>query len=204
MRGLRDRIERRIGHEGRGWVFTRKDLRDIAPSGPIGVILGRLVRDGMIRRIGRGLFDYPDQSRLAKGSMPPDIEKAAQAIARKHRWTITPEGAMAANLLGLSRQVPAKIVYLSDGPSRKIAVGNQMIEFRNASPKDLRLDHYTSRLTAHALRFLGKDNVDEAVIEHLRKKLTTRERNCFLQDARYGTDWILDVAQAISRGKKRG
>lgn len=204
MQGLRDRIERRIVREGRGWVFTRKDLRDIAPSGPIGVILGRLVRDGMIRRIGRGLFDYPDRSRLAQGSMPPDIEKAAQAIARKHRWTITPEGAMAANLLGLSRQVPAKIVYLSDGPSRKIPVGRLTIEFRNARPKDLHLDHYSSRLTAHALRYLGKDNVDETVVEHLRKRLTARERNCFLQDARYGTDWILDVAQAIARGVKRG
>jgi len=204
MHGLREKIERKIGQKGRGWVFTRKDLREIAPSGPVGVILARLTQSGMIRRIGRGLYDYPRKSRLLKENLPPDIEQSAQAIARKHRWTIAPEGAMAANLLGLSQQVPAKIVYLSDGPTRKFAVGGQTIAFRHASPKDLRMENYLSRLIARALRFLGKDNVDERVIRHLQRKLTTREKARFFRDARYGTDWILEIAQRIAPRRRHG
>lgn len=198
------RIERRIKQEGRGWIFSRKDLRDIAPSGSVGVILSRLVKSGMIRRIGRGLYEYPEESRLLKTLLPPNLEQAAQAIARKHRWTIAPDGAMSANLLGLSTQVPAKTTYLSDGPSRNLNVGAQTIIFRNANPKDLRMENYSSRLVAQALRFLGKNNVDEKVIQHLKRRLPTRGKARFLRDARYATDWILGIAQKIAQRGERG
>jgi hypothetical protein len=158
----------------------------------------------MIRRIGRGLYEYPRNSRLLNEPLPPDLEKAAQAVARKHRWTIAPEGAMAANLLGLSQQVPAKIVFLSDGPSKSFKVGNRTLVFRHAGPKDLRMDHYSSRLVARALRFLGKGNVNDSVIRRLRRKLKPRDRTRFLQDARYGTDWILEIAQRIAPGRRHG
>ena len=105
---------------------------------------------------------------------------------------------MAANLLGLSQQVPAKIVYLSDGPSRSFKIGSQTIRFRHASPKDLRMEHYSSRLIAQALRFLGRRHVDNRLIRKLRKKLSRQDRLRFLRDARYGTDWILDVAQTLA------
>jgi len=204
MLALRAKIERRIRQEGRGWAFSRKDLRDIAPSGPVGVILARLVKSGMIRRIGRGLYEYPTKSRFLKETLPPDIDRAAQAIARRHRWIIAPDGAIAANLLGLSRQVPAKIVYLSDGPSRKLGVGGQMVIFRHASPKDLRMEHYSSRLIAQALRFLGKSNVGEQVIRHLQRTLPSRDKARFARDARYGTDWIFEVAQRVAARRQLG
>jgi hypothetical protein len=204
MLPLRSRIERRLKREGRGWVFSRKDLRDIAASGPAGVILSRLVHRGIIRRIGRGLYEYPQESRLLKTALPPNLERAAQAIARRHRWTIAPDGALAANLLGLSTQVPAKIIYLSDGPSRKVTVGTQTIVFRNASPKDLRMDHYSSRLIAQALRFLGKANVGERELLHLKKRLLARDKARFLKDARYATEWILEVAETLSGRSLRG
>ena len=104
-------------------------------------------------------------------------------------------------MLGLSQQVPSKIVYLSDGPSRSLRVGSQTIAFRHASPKDLHLEHYSSRVIAQALRFLGKDHVDEQVVSHLRRKLPRGDRAKFLRDARYGTDWILEVAQETAGGR---
>lgn len=198
MRDIKMRIERRISDQGRGWVFTRKDLRDISSSGPIGVTLARLVKSGLIRRIGRGLYEFPQESKRLQVLLPPNLDQAAQAIARKHRWTIAPDGAMAANLLGLSTQVPAKVMYLSDGPSRKMTVGGQTISFRNTNPKDLRMENYSSRLIAQALRHLGKPNVDQRVIDLLRRRLPTEDKVRFLQDARYSTDWILDAAQRIA------
>ena len=106
---------------------------------------------------------------------------------------------MAANILGLSQQVPAKIVYLSDGPRRKFQVSNQIILFRHSGFKDMRMENYSSRLIAQALRFLGRGNVEQQVIGYLRRKLSEQEKMDFLQDARYGTDWILDVAQKIAQ-----
>ena len=199
MDNLRKSIESRIRERGAGWVFSRKDLRDIAPSGSIGVILCRLEKDGMIRRVGRGLYDYPERNDLLGEELPPILDQAAQAIARKHRWVIAPDGAMAANMLNLSLQVPAKIVYLSNGPSRQFNVGNQTIIFRHASPKDLDMEHYSSRIIAQALRFLGKEKMDGKVIKHLRNKLTDQEKTDLFRDIRFGTDWILDMAQKLMK-----
>lgn len=199
MDNLRKSIESRIRERGAGWVFSRKDLRDIAPSGSIGVILCRLEKDGMIRRVGRGLYDYPERNDLLGEELPPILDQAAQAIARKHRWVIAPDGAMAANMLNLSLQVPAKIVYLSNGPSRQFNVGNQTIIFRHASPKDLDMEHYSSRIIAQALRFLGKEKMDGKVIKHLRNKLTDQEKTNLFRDIRFGTDWILDMAQKLMK-----
>jgi hypothetical protein len=204
MAELQEKIEKKIGRMGQGWAFSRKDLSDIAPSGPVGVILSRLVARGMIRRIGRGLYDYPKKSDLVDEMLPPDIDQAAQAIARKHRWTITPDGATAANALGLSQQVPAKIVYLSDGPTRQLKVGQQMISFRHASPKDLRMEHYSSRLIVQALRFLGKENIDRSVLGKLRRIVPKKDRARLLKDAQYGTDWVLQIAQKIAEEDENG
>ncbi len=204
MAELREKIEQRIEQMGQGWAFSRKDISDIAPSGPVGVVLSRLVACGMIRRIGRGLYDSPKKSELVDELLPPDIDQAAQAIARKHRWTITPDGATAANTLGLSQQVPAKIVYLSDGPSRQLKVGQQVISFRHASPKDLRMENYSSRLIAQAVRFLGKDNIDDNVLAKLRRIVPKKDRADFLRDAQYGTDWVLQIAQKIAREDENG
>ena len=204
MAKLRERIEQRIEQMGKGWAFSRKDLRDIGSSGPVGVVLSRLVASGMIRRIGHGLYDHPAKSELVDELLPPDIDQAAQAIARKHRWTIMPEGATAANMLGLSQQVPAKIVYLSDGPTRQLKVGQRVIAFRHANPKDLRMDNYSSRLIAQALRFLGKENVDSTVLSKLRRIVPSKDRSRFLKDSQFGTDWILEVAQKISREDDNG
>jgi len=200
MDKLRVKIERRIERQGRGWAFSRKDFRDIAPTGPVGVILARLVSQGMIRRLGRGLFDYPRTSQALGGELSPDIDQVTQAIARKFRWTIVPEGALAANQLGLSQQVPAKIVYLSDGPSKKVQAGNIAIRFKHARPKEMRAENYASGLVIQALRHLGKGNVDRKVIDLLRKRLSAKEKANLLKDTRYGTDWICRVSRQVAEG----
>jgi hypothetical protein len=192
------RILKRITTQGRGYVFTRKDFQDLAPTGSIGKILSRLVEAGLVRRLGRGLFDYPRINQSLGGEISPDIEQAARSLARKFRWTIMPEGALAANQLGLSLQVPAKIVYLSDGPSKKIQIGNIEIRFKHARPKEMRVGNYASGLVIQALRYLGRSGADRKAIDALRRRLPSKEKKELLKDTRYGTDWIYQVAQRIS------
>lgn len=195
----KERILRKIRSRGAGSAFTAKDFSTIVSRGTTDVTLARLARDGIIRRIGRGLYDYPRQSEVLGQAVPPDVDQATQAIARKHRWTIAPDGATAANMLGLSHQVPAKVTYLSDGPTRQFNIGRRTVSFRHANPKDLKMTHYSSRLLAQALRFLGKRNIDSTVIDRLRRIVSAKDRALFLEDARYSTDWVLRAAQRVSR-----
>jgi len=198
METVRERIVTRIKERREGSVFSPKDFLDLGSRPLVDKTLSNLASEGVLRRVGRGLYDRPKQSRLLGEELGPDTDQAAQAIARKHRWNIAPGGATAANMLGLSQQVPAKIVYLSDGPSRKVKVGTQLIAFRHASPKDLRMPNYSSRLIAQALRFVGRDHVTQDLLERLRRKVPKKDRQALLRDARYGTDWILAVARRIA------
>ena len=193
----KERVLDHIRSQGLEKAFTAKDLVAVAPRGTVDVSLSRLSKEGTIRRIGRGIYDCPRRSDLLGTSVASDIDQAAQAIARKHRWTITPDGATAANTLGLSQQVPAKIIYLSDGPTRQITVGRQKVSFRHASPKDLKMPHYSSRLITQALRFLGKENVDSMAIDRLRRTIPTEDKVKFLEDAHYATGWIFKVAKRL-------
>jgi len=186
-----------VKREGMDEAFTVKDLVAVASRGAIDVALSRLVKEGTIRRIGRGLYDCPRRSEMLGEIVAPDIDQAAQAIARRHRWTIMPDGAVAANTLGLSQQVPAKIIYLSDGPTRQVSVGRRKISFRHASLKDMKMPHYASRLIAQAIRFLGKENIGPEVIDRLRRDVPAKDRDAFFEDACYGTGWIHDVAKRL-------
>ena len=172
-------------------------MLDLASSGTLGRVLVRLVEDGTIRRIDRGLFDYPRINEKLGGLLSPDIDQVAQALARKFRWTIVPQGALAANRLGLTRQVPARYVYLSDGPARQLRIGNRTIRFQHARPKDLRTDSVLSATVIQALRHLGRDAADQKVIEALRNMLVAKDRKRLVEDTRYGTDWIHQIAKQL-------
>ena len=200
MDAMRKKIAGRIKAKGRGYAFTRKDFQGLAPTGSIGKTLSRLVEEGAIRRLGRGLFDYPRVNQALGGELSADVDQVAQAVARKFRWMIMPEGSLAANQLGLSQQVPAKIVYLSDGPSKKVQVGNITIRFKHARPKEMRAESYASALVIQALRHLGKSNVHRKVIDLLRQRLSAKEKANLLKDTRYGADWIHQVAQQVAKG----
>jgi hypothetical protein len=199
MDPLHQSIEKRLRKHGRGYAFTRTDLRDVASTGTLGRVLARMAEDGTIRRLALGLFDYPRINERLGGQLSPDINQVAQALARKFRWTIAPQGALAANRLGLSQQVPAQYAYLSDGPTRRIKVGNRAIQFQHARPKDLRAESVLSATVVQALRHLGRNAVDRQVVRHLRRALSASGRQQLLADTRYGTEWIHEVAKQIAK-----
>ena len=130
--------------------------------------------------------------------MSPDIDEAAGAIARRQRWKIVPEGAWAANLLGLSTQVPSKIVYLTDGPNKEVPIGRRSIQFKHARPKALAGLEGKLALVVQALRHLGKGGVGAREIEMLRAALSPAEKRKLVRDTRFGVDWIYEVAKRIA------
>src|ERR1700746_4240663 len=106
MQTMQNQIVARIERLGFGKAFSAKDFLDIASRGTVDMTLTSLSRQGRIRRIRRGLYDVPKVNAALGGKLSPDVDEAAHAIARRQRWKIVPEGAWAANLLGLSPQVP--------------------------------------------------------------------------------------------------
>lgn len=198
MPTTKERIVARIHRWGAGRAFTPKDFLDLGSRGMVDVTLSHLVSDGIIRRVRRGLYDLPKHSEVLDTTLSPNIDEIAQAIARRFRWRIIPTGAWAANALGLSTQVPAKIVYLSDGPNRKFELGKQTIHFKHARPKEMHTETVLSSLVVQALRYFGKAAVGPEVIGRLRNRLSPVDRRRLLRDARYSTDWIFAVARQIA------
>jgi hypothetical protein len=198
MQPMRDQILARIKRLGEGKAFSAKDFLDIASRGTIDMALGSLTRSGTIRRIRRGLYDMPRTSEALGGKLSPDIDEAARAIARRQRWKIVPEGAWAANLLGLSLQVPAKITYLTDGPNKEVQIGRRSIHFKHARPKVLAGPDGRIALVVQALRYLGKEAVSKREIETLRSSLSPSEKRQLVKETQFGVEWINDVAKQIA------
>ena len=198
MQTMRDQIVTRIERQGSGEVFSAKDFLDIASRTTIDVTLAELAQDGTVRRIRRGLYDKPTVNPALGGELSPDIDEAARAIARRQKWKIVPEGAWAANLLGLTTQVPARIVYLTDGPNNEVPIGRRSISFKHARPKALAGLEGKIALVVQALRYLGKENVGSREVETLRAALTASEKRKLVKDTRFSVDWIYEMAKRIA------
>jgi hypothetical protein len=198
MQSIKDKILTRIRRNGRGRAYSSKDFLDIGSRASVDHALSALTKSGQIRRLSRGIYDYPKVNLELGGQLSPDYDSVARAIARKNGVRIEPSGAWAANLLGLSTQVPAKIIYLSNGTSREYRIGGQKISFQRVGPKELLPKPGPSTLVVQALRHLGQDRVDDAVIRQLRDRLSLSDRKALLRGARYTTDWIFEVLKKIA------
>jgi hypothetical protein len=203
MKTVADKLVKRVQHKGKGFSFTASDFLDLGTREAVDKALSSLTKEGKIRRVCRGVYDYPKRSELLGGDMAPDFDQVAQAIARNTGARIQPSEAVAASLLGLTDQVPAKIVYLTDGLSRTVKLGSQTITFQRTVPKNLLRNPLSARVV-QALRFLGREAITDEVIAKLREQLTPAQRRRLLKDARYSTDWIAGVARRIANEQNHG
>ncbi len=187
----------RIQHKGRGSVFSAKDFLDIGSRAAVDQTLSRLARKGVIRRLNWGLYDYPKTSK-SLGLLSPAPIVVAQAMARQTGSKIQITGARAANTLGLTDQVPAKVVYLTDGPSRTIKIGNQSISLRHASKRNLVGAGLPSGTVFQALRYFGKDQVRDDTIIKLRKVLSPQQKKDLKRYVARAPDWTREVIRQIA------
>ena len=197
MNTIQDDILDRIRGQGRGKVFIPKDFLDLGSRDAADQSLSRLVKSGEIQRLGRGLYHFPRMNERLGIPLGPDLDEIADALGRQTGSRVVLSGAVAANRLGLSTQVPAKPVYLSDGRSRQVRIGSTVIQIRHAAPKELPLGSRTSAMVFQSLRHLGQVAVDDQVVAQLRRALSPKQRQELLRDARYTTDWIAAVVRQI-------
>jgi hypothetical protein len=186
---IQNKVVSRIYGKLRGWVFTPNHFLDLGSRSAVGNSLSQLTAAGTIRRLAFGLYDYP-QKHPKLGLLSPKPDTVAQAISEKDDTRLQPSGAYAVNLLGLSQQVPAKIVYLTDGAEKNVTVGNQQIQLRRTTPKNMATAGRPSGLVIQALRYLKKDGVTDDHIATLKRILPDADRERLWKDRIYAPAWM--------------
>jgi len=195
------RILSRIQGHGRGWVFTPNHFQDIGSRTAVGLALMRHTQSGTIRQLARGLYDYPRQH-PALGLLTPSADVVAQALAGRDAARLQPSGGYAANLLGLSDQVPMKVVFLTDGRTRSVSLGKQTITLKRTTPKNMATAGKASGLVIQALRHLGQRHVDDALMDRLRQRLTDDDKRQLLKDLTYAPAWVADLMRRVATTEK--
>lgn len=191
---LRKQVEKR----GRGAVFVTREFLELGSRAAVDEALSRLAKESVIRRLGRGLYDYP-RLHPTLGPVPAGADQIAAALARKTGSRIQVAGARAANALGLSTQVTARPVYLTDGRRRTVQVGAQAIELRHAAPRSLAGAGRIEGTVIQALRHLGPEQVGAQTVQRLRQTLNAREKAALRREALSAPGWLIPTLLEISR-----
>jgi hypothetical protein len=189
-------VSERIRERGLGWVFTPSAFGDLGSRTAVDLALFRQKSNGVIRQLSRGLYDYPKIDPQL-GTLSPSSDAIAEALKGHSAIRLQPSGAYAANLLGLSEQVPMKLVFLTDGPSRIVRVGNQLIVLRRTTPRNMATAGRISGLVIQALRHLGQDQINDTVVDRLSKRLSKDDKKQLLHDMKYAPIWMAPVMHKV-------
>ena len=194
---IENKVISRIYGNGRGWAFSPKDFSALGTRSSIDVALHRLLAKGTIRRVIRGIYDYPQYSQRLNRTLSPDVDHVAQAIARKFGWNIQPTGMAALNALGLSTQIQGQYAYMSDGPNRTYTIGSQDLIFKHAQRKESGFKHHESALLVQGLKTLGPDRITPETTAKLRAWLPENLRPNVIKDTAVVTGWIREAILKI-------
>lgn len=167
-------IKKRIEEAGHGTLFFPDTFADAGTSDAVRSALVRLCEKGILSRVAQGIYSYPRvDERWGGGVILPSVDEIAQAIAARDRVRIAPTGAYALYRLGLSTQIPANVVFVTDGSPRRVSIGKgRGILFKHTS--EMRTFAFKSSLMAlivTALREIGEGNVTEAHMTVIREQL---------------------------------
>lgn len=170
-------------------IFFLNDFSELGSTETIRKVLLQARLQGLIAHLSHGIYIKPMQSRF--GEVPPPLEKIAEAIAERDHVEIMPTGSTAANILGLSTQVPMAVSYLTTGSSRSIPIGKRVIRFKHAAPRNFAYRGKTIPLIVQALRDLGKPNINEQTLSILSSYIEkATDRNTFEADILLAPAWI--------------
>ena len=178
-------------------MFVPADFVNLGSREAIGIALHRLARKGTIRRLARGVYDFPKQHPVL-GLLSPSADAVARAMAGRDQTRLQPAGAYAANVLGLSEQVPAKAVFLTDGPSRTVKIGATTIQLRRTTARNMAAAGRLSGLLIQAFRGLGKEHVTPERRAHLKRTLPTEKRRELVKDLRLAPAWMHAILRELS------
>lgn len=194
------KIAKRVQHSPQGSVFTPAMFAALGSRAAIDKALQRQVAAGTLRRLSRGLYDKPREDKVL-GSLWPSVDAVVKAVAGKHKLRVQPAGVYAANLLGLSEQVPARIVLLTDGASRSLRAGPMHITLKRTSPRNMSAANRLSGLVIQAFKSFGPKHITPQLLAHLRKTLPASERARLLSDLELAPVWMHPMLRELATEK---
>ncbi len=195
--GITKEIKKRIEAAPYGTIFVAADFVNIAPRTHVGVLLSRIEKEGLVRRVMRGVYEKPLYNQFLQEYVAPAPDAIAHALARNFGWTIIPCGDTALNLLGLSTQVSAVWCYMSDGVYKKYTYLNNEIEFKHRANKEISKLSYKSALVVQAFKALGRDHVYDATLEKLKNELSQKEKQNLLHECKTTTSWVYELIKKV-------
>lgn len=182
----------------KGSVLFVNDFLDYGNPESIKKALLRLKEKGLLVRLTHGIYLHPKTDKEL-GILFPSTEEIAKAIARRDKSRIVPTGVQALNTLGLSTQIPMKVVFLTDGAARSIKVGKRTITFKKTSPKNLLPKGEISSLVIQALKTIGQNKVDDDTLKKLQTILEKEIKENILHDAKLAPAWINKILMQAMR-----
>lgn len=193
-----NKILKRINNRDRGTAYTSKDFLDLGTHDAVRQSLYRMNQSGKLRRLLHGVYEYPAHSRLLGGPASPNPDAIAQAIARANGWTLIPSGDTALNRLGLSTQLPARWEYYTDGPTKTYEWDGGTITLKRRANRQTKGLSPKTALLVQALKALGRERIDEGILEKLRAQLDPKDLKKALREARYVTAWVYETIKRLA------
>lgn len=192
-------IKKEIQNANIGTVFVPIDFALITDKKTASVSLSRLEKEKIVLKIMRGIYYKAEYNNFLDEYVAPEADAVAHALSRNYGWSIVPCGDTALNLLGLSTQIPAAWVYVSDGPYKEYTYNQTTIKFKRTTNKEISKLSYKTALVVQALKALGNDSINDSVITKLKNTLTEEEKKTMLTEAKAVTSWIFEYIKMICR-----
>lgn len=192
VRSIEKQIETAIKRKPKGSLVLAEDFSRYGSSDAIRKALDRLEDKKIILRVAQGIYVFPKINPLI-GPITPSAEEVAEAIAKRDRIRIVPAGSYAMNALGLSNQVPTKLVLLTDGSPREIKVGKRSIKFKKTTPKNLLAKGKISQLVIQALKEIGKNQLTPEVENKILELLRSENQRDLRHDIALAPVWIQQI-----------
>lgn len=202
MQTVISQIENKINRHKRGKIFFLADFAGLGTPDAIKKSLQRLTNSGLLVRLANGIYWFPKKGKELYGvqiSGKPTLDEIAKAIAKRDKARIVPTGLHALNLLNLSTQVPANVVYLTDGTARKINIGEgKGILFKHTSEvKRLAYKSEYLMLIVSALREIGENNITDEQLAIIKNHFANITKQEFDKDIKLIPVWIRKILLAI-------
>lgn len=192
------KVKEIIFNHNAGWVFTHVDFSSLGSMATVERVLSRLVVSGEIKRIRRGIYYIPENSRW--GEVPPPQSNIIKALSRSMNTDFIPDGANALYQLGLTQQVPMKHVYLTDKQISTISIGKTDIEFKKVSPKKLSGAASGVSVYLSAIEYLGKEEVlEESVKSRVANTIDKRMVAKLEEASESRAVWVREVVKEITK-----
>ena len=195
-------IRKQVGAVPDGSIFTMRDFYGISDPNNTKQCISRLVREGALNRVCKGIYQKPRYIKILNSYASADPQLVAEALVRENGWSIAPSGNAALNILGLDTQIPMRTVYVSSGPNRKYEWGRTSIEFQHRSSKEIGPFSEITALIIQALKAIGHENIQDWHIRRMQSLLTEKDRETIREESRFAFTWMQPYLRRLGQKER--